>query len=74
MLINFNKISNTIPILKIQFSFINFYIYLKSTILLNTFNIIKYHFKYQFKILTSIIGTDYLEKEIDLLLFMKYCQ
>lgn len=63
MLINFNKISNTIPLLKIQFSFLNFCVYLKSTILLNVFKIIKYHFKYQFKILTCIIGIDYLEKK-----------
>lgn len=63
MLINFNKISNIIPLLKIQLSFINFCIYLKSTILLNVFKIIKYHFKYQFKILTSIISVDYLEKK-----------
>lgn len=63
MLINFNKIIYTIPILKIQFFLSNIFLFFKSTILINIFKIIKYHFKYQFKILVCISGIDYIENE-----------
>jgi NADH-quinone oxidoreductase subunit C len=63
MLINFNKITSIIPILKIQFFLDNLFIILKLNTLINIFKIIKYHFKYQFKILICISGVDYIQNK-----------
>lgn len=60
MLINFNKINFILPLIKFQLFSINYCIYLKSYILPNILSILKYHFKYQFKILTCISAVDYI--------------
>lgn len=61
MFIGFNKINNTVPVLKIEACFNIICIYLKSIILLNIVRVLKYHFKYKFQILTCISGIDYIE-------------
>lgn len=61
MLIGFNKINSTLPVLKIQCFSNNICIYLKSVFLQNILKVLKTHFKYQFQILTCISGTDYIE-------------
>jgi NADH:ubiquinone oxidoreductase subunit C len=61
MLINFNKITNTLPLLKLEAFLNTICLYLKSVILLSILKVLKYHFKYQFKILTCISGIDYVD-------------
>jgi NADH:ubiquinone oxidoreductase subunit C len=61
MLIGFNKINSTLPIFKIEVFLNNICLYLRTIIFLSTLIVLKYHFKYQLKILTCISGVDYIE-------------
>lgn len=61
---NLIKFNNIIPVIKIQrFLLNNTCIYLKSSILLDIFKIIKLHYQYQFKILISVSGSDFINNK-----------
>ena len=49
-----------LPLIKIQLFLFNFCLTINTKILLNIFKILKYHFKYQFKLLIYITALDFL--------------
>lgn len=61
MFINLNILISSLPILKIEFYFIQFYFLFQTKQLKNIFKFFKYHFKFSFKLLTCISGVDYPE-------------
>lgn len=63
MLINFKNIISFLPVIKIEFYFIQCCFFVKAFILKSILNILKLHFKFNFKSLVFISGVDYPENK-----------
>lgn len=61
MLTNFIKLNFILPLIKIQLFSFNYCLFINPSILLKIFKFLKYHFKYQFKILIYITALDFIK-------------
>ena len=61
MLISYNNILKVLPVIQIDLYDIQYCFLIQINLLKNILLFLKYHFRYQFKILTSISGIDYPE-------------